>query len=731
MRFKILLTIIVGLLFMGGSVYADDAKDFPITGEVELGVLSVQGGEKSAKFNEYRDMKQGVLTNMRFGGDNGFYYMDFTGENVGRDDQFFEMKGGKYGFFDYSVYYNEIIHNLSFGAKTFYTNPGSNSIDYALDYAYANKDRSAITTTWLPSIPTDARQWNTFDYSIKRQDSGASINFSFGTPFYISVDGNQLETTGIQPRGTASNLAKEAKIASTSSGNIELPVPVDYLTSNLNIRTGYNTKKYSFALGGSLSRFENANQFLTFRNPFVVSQIQTEDLSQSPDNNYYKLMAQGSVRQLPLNSALAFNLGWSKLQNKIDLLTKSTSSTAGTTTTPPTYSIRTLGLNVPQFEGDIMYQTASVALTSMPVKALSTKIYFNYLNKGNDSTIIEYSNGTKTVDSELYEYNKNDYGIDVGLSAGKTKLSVGYEFLKLERERARPDAVFSRDDSFYFELKNNSLEWLTAKMKLKRLNRKGDFQDGNNNDSNYLWYFRRFDVASKIEDSVKLALDFDPTERFNLGLEYIYKKNDYTQSVLLTGRQSDQRDEYYVDMAYQTPNILTLTAFFDYEKVRNTALYRSNSTDPALGSTSSTVYNYTGDLTDATYSYGVGLRAPIIKNKLDFVASWTYEKANGNVDFQSPNDWGAGGSANKWWDVPISDDYTKQAVNLKAIYHVAKNLDMTFGYAYEDYTYEDLSTQGYQYLMPNTTSPTMFFTGAYTDSNYRVNTAYLVVGYKF
>ena len=134
-----------------------------------------------------------------FGGENGSYYVNMTGENIGRDDQFFEVKGGKYGFFDYSVYYNEIIHNLSFGAKTFYSNPGSNN----LDYGYANKPTSTLTTTWLPSISTDANRWNTFDYSIKRKDTGASINSSFGTPFFVSVDANQLETKGIQPRGTA------------------------------------------------------------------------------------------------------------------------------------------------------------------------------------------------------------------------------------------------------------------------------------------------------------------------------------------------------------------------------------------------------------------------------------------------------------------------------------------------------------------------------------------------
>ena len=80
MRLKILLmTIMTAMLFIGSAAYADDAKDFPITGTVDLGVRSVQDGT-NAKFQEYRDLKSGVFGNMNFGGDNGSYYVDMTGE---------------------------------------------------------------------------------------------------------------------------------------------------------------------------------------------------------------------------------------------------------------------------------------------------------------------------------------------------------------------------------------------------------------------------------------------------------------------------------------------------------------------------------------------------------------------------------------------------------------------------------------------------------------------------
>lgn len=98
MRLKILLTaLIMGLLFTGigggSAVLADEAGGFVFTGSVDLGVRSVSDGDKSAKFQEYRDLKPGVFSDLTFGGDNGAYFMDFTGENIGRDDQRFEMEG--------------------------------------------------------------------------------------------------------------------------------------------------------------------------------------------------------------------------------------------------------------------------------------------------------------------------------------------------------------------------------------------------------------------------------------------------------------------------------------------------------------------------------------------------------------------------------------------------------------------------------------------------------------
>lgn len=714
----------LAVLCVGSSAYADEEKDVTITGFVDLGVQSVQDHERSAKFNEYRDTKTGVFSNMQFGGDNGSYYVDITGQNVGRDDQFFEVKGGRFGSFNYSLFYNETIHNLTFDAKTFYANPGSNN----LTYGYANG--ASGLAAYTPTVPLDTTRWNTFDYSVKRKDAGASVDFSFGTPFYITVDASQNEKKGIVPFGTPSNLIRDYKNSTSASLFLELPVPVDYRTNNVNLKAGYNTKKYSFSIAGSLSKFENENPYVNFRNPGVTTQDRSEFVSQPADNDYYKVSMQGSVRQLPLNSALALQLGYSKLKSEFIIPTTLTnSSNTATSGVNPTYNTVILGLNKNKFSGDITYQTASAALTSEPIKALDTKIHFNYLSKENKSDIIEFTNPTTrlSTDTELFGYKKYNVGADAGYKITKTtKAAVGYEFERVDRNN-RIDFDNTSDNRVYGEIKDSSLGWLTAKAKYQRLWRNSAFLQDNS--STVYWrYFRKYDAANKVQDSVKLALEFDPMERLNFGLEYTYKKNDYNDTLL--GRTKDTRNEFYVDASYEIPDIVKLTAFFDYETVDSMDAFRSAAADPRTVSTASS-YNYSQDLKDRNYLYGLGLQVPIIKNKLEFVASWTDEEANGAADFNIPT---LTGLTNTFINISDRDDYKKQSLNLKMVYKAMKNLDLTLGYAYESYSYNDLSMNDYAYWIKSTTTPfpvSGFLSGANVNQPYNVNLFYMQVGYKF
>ncbi len=123
----ITLAIVFSLLPFAGAFGADDAG----TGETAGTFYGDVGGTgwgttingSRAKFSEYRDMRSqgGFYTDVKLGYDSDNYWMKFKGTDMGYHTQDYQLDGGMYGKFKFDAFYNEIIHNTTFGALTPYS----------------------------------------------------------------------------------------------------------------------------------------------------------------------------------------------------------------------------------------------------------------------------------------------------------------------------------------------------------------------------------------------------------------------------------------------------------------------------------------------------------------------------------------------------------------------------------------------------------------------------------
>jgi hypothetical protein len=190
------------------------------------------------------------------------------------------------------------------------------------------------------------------------------------------------------------------------------------------------------------------------------------------------------------------------------------------------------------------------------------------------------------------------------------------------------------------------------------------------------------------------------------------------------------RHEVYVDAGYTWPGKFRISGYFDYESVTTDSNHRNfqagtNTASPFVPPTA-TSYNWKAKLVDHNYAYGFGVEVPVLKDKLDLVASWGYEKANGDADFVSQNNVVA------LYNIGNYDNYTKKAINVKMIYKVNKNLNITAGYAYEKYRYNDAATDGYLFVVPAANPVNNnYLTGVGIDQNYEANVWFLTATYKF
>ncbi|MCK9294826.1 MAG: MtrB/PioB family decaheme-associated outer membrane protein [Desulfobulbaceae bacterium] len=669
--------------------YAMAADEAAVNGSVELGVRGVDDQDNSAKFQEYRDLDDGLIGNFLLDAYKGPYYFELQGDNIGLDDQDYWLKGGQYGKFKYKLNYDETPHNYSFDAKTFYSGVGTDTLSFS------------------GAAPAPEANWNSFDYSIERKKYGGELEVSLGTPFFVKIGASRLETEGVKPLA-----------GGDFGGTVEMPEPVDYQTNDLNLMAGYRSKTMNFTLTGLLSSFDNNNLYLNWENPFALA---TETSILPPENDYGKIGANLTMRELPFMSTFSLNGSYAKLEDDFSI--------SDLTLTAP------LALNQSTFDGEVIYTNLAAVLVSQPTRELDSRLYYRYADKENNSDIISYDNGLGTIESnatDLFDYSKDDAGIDLGYKLPwQSKAEIGYEYQYVDRHN-RPDAANNTDNTVFLQLKNSLSEYVTAKLKYSHLERDTDtdfdLTGVTDTDAEYIAQFvQRYDATDKSRDEIKLSLEFYPLDTLDLGLDYSYIMNDYDEVVL--GRTEDTRHHVYLDFLWHHFNFLNLGGFAGYETTDADADHYNFAAgsgvppqlaDPTVDDGNPSSYLWNQEIEDNFWTYGLSSQIRLLEDALKLVLSWEYQKSNGKSTFSSQG-------ATPLLDLDAYDDYSKKRLEAKIVYAFSKQLDINLGYVFEKYTYKDLQYEGYDYT-PNAST---YLTGAYADYDYEANIAYLTVRYGF
>lgn len=727
----------ISLLVAGLFVAAPGAlAQMQVSGSVSGTVLStdIKTEKNPFRFEEYRDLDSGVSLGADIRGETDTYFLRFFGENIGRDDQFMELSGGKYGAFKYSLYNNDIIHNLTRNAISPFSGIGSK------------------TLTFTAPLSTNPATWTTFDYKIKHENYGGTFELqpSASSPFYFRATANQKETKGIKPIGTPGT--------SPGGPNYELPAFVNYTTTDASAEVGYATRATQYSLNVSWSKFESHDDTITWRNPAIGTPAaataigpapQTlaniENITLAADNNLWKVAGNAMWKQLPMGSTLALRGTYSKLTNSVPvaLAAVAVATVAGS----PTGQIVNTNPSSTNFNGEVINKSVSASLTSQWSRALDSRIYYNWSEKDNHSTAIVYTPinrvtglpaqtcdlnpvtgaGLTTCSTELFHYKKDNAGVDLQYRINpQNRVSGGWDYLDTTRERL--DFERTKDNKVYLEWKNGSLDWLTAKVKYQHLDRKADFGFSNlnpalSNNNFFNFYLKRFDLAGNKQDLLKVVLDANPQPFLDLGAELILKDNKYKDVTL--GRSKDTREEVYFTAAYGDPKKFRVSAFFDFEATRYDSTHWVGAPNAATfpAPISATRYLWNGKVKDKNYVLGIGADWPY-SERLKFRGSLIWQDTDGSVDLASNT------ALAPLQNVSNYDTFRKTTLDLRGTYSFNKNFDLTLGFAYERFRYTDIQMDGYRYTLggPAVTS-TAIFSGAYAFPDYNATIVYATLKY--
>ncbi len=396
------------------------AEEKRIEGEISaigtyIGVDAKEGGE--AKFTEYKDLKEngGLYGRFRLNYDTEKYFLNLKASDMAYDTQRYKLEGGSWGKFKYDLFYQEIPHNITFDARTFFQGAGSD------------------TLTGAPNANVDT--WNTFDYSYERKQYGGGLKMNMLKPFFFDASFEREERDGIKPTGAGND---------RTGPTFELPEPVDYLTNNLKLEGGFAKNPLFLSVAYLQSEFNNSNTVLNFRNPVTGAQ---DIFSLPPDNTYGKGIFKGGVK-LPFNSRFSTNIGFAKGES--DTSTFST------------------------FDGEVKNRNYDFFLASNPVHFLTTKVFYKYYKRDNKS---DDSSGTVVhfLDYDVKNYGGE---IGLRLPA-RLYLTGGYQYVKTEREFSEdPDEVlpFNKDDIYSVELRWSGLDFMDIRVIYENLDRDAKYQ---------------------------------------------------------------------------------------------------------------------------------------------------------------------------------------------------------------------------------------------------------------
>jgi MtrB/PioB family decaheme-associated outer membrane protein len=700
MTSKIVLFIMLQSLATFSTALSEEVK---LEGEVGAkgvyaGVTGEEGGR--AKFTEYRDLQQGVSVfgDVGLGLDSERYFLKFRATDMGYDTQSYRLDGGMWGKFKFDLFYDEIPHNLTFDARTFFFEAGHHAL--------------------VGTPNTNFSAWNTFDYSIDRKQYGGGFKLPLLKPFYFDVSFQREDRDGIKPAGTAPG----------SPGGIvlEIPEPVDYTTNNLKLEGGYAKNPFFLSAGFIYSDFDDHNDKLTFTHP--VAPFPVDTLTLPPDNKYYKGYFKGAVK-LPLNSKFNVNAGYSTAKSDTSLLNSFVD----------TGTINPITLSKLSFDGKINTKNYSFVLTSNPLRILDGKIFYSFYKRENRNDVVfqnEITLGTIEF-NKPFDYKKNAAGIDLGLKLPENfYLSGGYKYIKTDRrlQGIEPTEITdtteaeqippnTKDNIYSADLRWTGLDFLVFKAGYERLDRNADFP------TPFVPVNRRSVYSSFDRDTFRTSVDLYPVENLNVGFGYLYKITDYAE---IFGLKNDKRHEFESSADYLIGKIAKLYGFFNLEWIK----FIQSVQNP------SPLNAFSEDTKERTYGFGIGTEVYAIPQKLTFICQFDYEKSNGNVDFTlNPSTFaGAGlgpatGANNDNIDITNLDDYTKYAFKFKAAYHFTKSVIVSAGYVYERFKYNDVQLDNYQFVNP-AVGPVAggnagYLTGAYKDQSYKAHLIFGGVTYKF
>jgi MtrB/PioB family decaheme-associated outer membrane protein len=748
-------------------------------GEFSLGVGQTDNDTLSSKFEEYRDLPNGLFApSFRFRGEHDGFRWNFGGRDIQERDQQYFLDFGK-GAWSIEGDYNQIPHNFGNNGHTLLesTSEGvwqaTDALQRNFQTAITSVPQNQVNFNFLNALVTPSlNAANSVDLSLQRERGRVAFNVAPEGPFDITVAYFRERRVGDRAAsGTAFGF-----------GNVvELPETLHYLTQDFGADASFSGDWGVLRAGLHYNWFENRVETLAFDNPFRITDSTDASAYQAPGAQSVNGPVFGLMALPPDNSALTGTVGATIMLPKRTRLTGNVSigqwtqdsspfipyttntSIVGETATGASFPATDVSrLPASRLDGKMDVTSFNLSATTRPIDRLTLVARGRRYEQSNDTARITFPGYVRfdAVWEEIPRINvpygfKND-ALDAIASYdfGSVTLDLGYKHRGMERTFRETEET--SENSFVSNVDVRVADWAILRgtfetgsrdyehAEMERSEEASFVNPGDpvnvfaipppSEDPRFTTVYNslcgaggpicnlRYDQAKKDVTRIGAQAQLTPTGDSSFNVAYWRTEDDYTESTF--GLTSAKYDTFSLDADYTPNDRVTLYAFYTWEKLADAQRGRQSGATVS----SNPLDDWTSDVEDNVNTFGAGGTFALVKDEWFLDVSGHYQKADGNNDIFAPP---GGAPANARTnvggvtDITLYDDTKFARIGGELRYAFAKAWTAAVGGFFEDYEIDDSNTQGLANYVPGS-----FFLSA-DDADYQGTVGYLRFTYRW
>jgi MtrB/PioB family decaheme-associated outer membrane protein len=641
-----------------------------ISGQAQVGGRGVIGDPDSAKFQEYRDIREDAIGALRFllEDSEGRYYLWGRADDIGDRDQEYEFEGGRYGQWGMRGGYSEIPHVFSRHAVSPYVNLAGNVLtlppgfDRGLDPSDPGGFVDYVDQLLVFSQPTTLSFRTIQGYGEIFAKPTTELDFDAGYRI-IDKDGTRPLSMGFgSPGGSFVNFAG----------------PIKERIHEATANAQYVRESWNLGLNYTGSFFENDYDAVSIANPLqeplggppATDPSDVGRLSLAPDNSAHLVTLSGSgLLPVGFPARLAASFSWGVHIQKDDFIpfTSNTSlpgSDENAACDPPC-------LTLPQNDLDGWVQTmaGNLVFTARPMPSWNIKARYRIYDYDNQTDPVLFTSEVIN-DRSIQAINRrtvaNSYRRQNAVVESSHALArsvsgtLGFEYEHWNRSRDRevhnqssygPTARIDWRPSGWSHLRGSyafvarrgtGYDWLAPFSQQLPPAEVPGFAAGAN-----LPGLRKFSQANYLQHRFGLLTQLTPHESFDFSFSTGFKLTDYDDSSL--GLTDDNRFNAGVEVSYRPHPRVGLSAFYAFDYIW---AYQKQVNRPFGFPTPPPPAPWEGTTFDVAHNGGAAVDAVLWRDFLDARLSYFIQYGNAKTT--------GVGAASAW---PALED-TLQAVDL-------------------------------------------------------------------